>query len=500
MLIKSYGNSEGNFMTVSRRDFLRLSGITWSGERLVQPGGSSGLTTDNPQALHVLKRLTWGVRPADLAKINELGIEGYIDWQLAPELIDDPQVNDFVAARRILNMSWQQLIELINGNSYGQVLETVLWGRVFRAAYSERQLYELMVEFWTDHFNVPIADLLAEKAVDDREVVRAHALGSFRELLFASARSAAMLYYLNNDSSSKEHPNENYAREIMELHTLGVEGGYTETDVKEVARALTGWTVDNGAFTFNRDMHDDGEKTILGTRLAAGRGIEDGLQVLDLLATHPSTARFISLKLIRRFVSDVPPEALVNSAAEVFSSTGGDLRQVLRHILTSDEFMNAAGQKFHRPLDYVVAIMRALSPGLQIENPTTFIYSLEPLGQIPFFWHPPNGYPDAAGAWINTNGLLQRWNLALNLALAGEGYFPGASLNLEAVIPMVATVGELVDAASERVLGGRVNEADRAQLVALMGAETDNVTPDLYYEKFPGLLGLLLASPYFQWR
>jgi hypothetical protein len=514
-------------MTVSRRDFLclsgQLSGLTaggaisfqWSGERLIQAARSSGrvaasenvnFTTtfadDLSQIHHVLNRLTWGVRPEDLQNINEMGIEGYIDWQLQPEIIADPKVEEFVAGRRILNMSWQELA-LIASQQYDRILETMIWGRIFRATYSEHQLYELMVEFWTDHFNIPIADLLADKTIDDREVVRAHALGHFRDLLFASARSPAMLQYLNNDSSNAEYPNENYAREIMELHTLGVDGGYTETDVREVARALTGWTVRNGAFFFDRGMHDEGQKTVLGIDLTAGRGIEDGLQVLDILATHPSNARFISMKLIRRFVSDQPPQTLIESTAAVFSSTEGDLRAVMRHILTSNEFMASAGQKFRRPLDYLVAMMRVMNPGLQIENPLPLVYTLEGLGQMPFYWHPPNGYPDAAGAWINTGGLLNRWNLALNLTLAGEGYFDGTALNIEAIVPMtyVTTVRELVDAASDRVLGGKVNDIDRDNLIAFVGESGDQaLTPDLYYTKLPGLLGLLFSSPYFQWH
>ncbi|HEX2619784.1 MAG TPA: DUF1800 family protein, partial [Phototrophicaceae bacterium] len=202
-------------------------------------------------------------------------------------------------------------------------------------------------------------------------------------------------------------------------------------------------------------------------------------------------------------VSDQPPQTLIESTAAVFSSTEGDLRAVMRHILTSNEFMASAGQKFRRPLDYLVAMMRVMNPGLQIENPLPLVYTLEGLGQMPFYWHPPNGYPDAAGAWINTGGLLNRWNLALNLTLAGEGYFDGTALNIEAIVPMtyVTTVRELVDAASDRVLGGKVNDIDRDNLIAFVGESGDQaLTPDLYYTKLPGLLGLLFSSPYFQWH
>lgn len=491
-------------MSVSRRSFLSLAGITALGaatqHMLSFP--STVYAADVAPERHVLNRLTWGVRPQDVATIQQMGIEGYIDWQLNPETIDDPVVDEFLASRPVFTMPYAELQRVAN-NNYGFVLGAALWGRVFRAAYSERQLYERMVEFWTDHLNVPIADLLVEKFIDDRDVVRQHALGTFRELLFASAQSPAMLYYLNNADSDKEHPNENYAREIMELHSLGVDGGYTEDDVVAVARAFTGWTVnDNGAFYFDMNMHDTDDKIILGHRLPAGRGIEDGLQVLDILVRHPSTARFISRKLIRRFVADVPPDSLIESTAQVFTDTAGDLRAVMRHLLTSQEFMASAGQKFRRPLDSVVAMLRALSPGLAFNNPDPLVYSLEGMGQLPYYWHPPNGYPDAAGAWINTNGILQRWNTAMQLALAGDGYYEGASLNLDTVVPQANTVGELVDVTIERILGGGVSPEDRDLLIAYVsrdGNPDQTVTADLRSTKLPGVVGLLLASPYFQW-
>jgi hypothetical protein len=493
-------------MGISRRTFLSFSAAAlgalathWANLPRTQ---AQSLEQATDPALHVLNRLTWGARPEDIARIQEMGIEAYIDWQLDYTNIPDPAVDNFVGARRILTIPLNELSPLV-GNQYGPILETMLAARLFRALYSERQLYERMVEFWTDHFNIPIGDLLAEKIVDDREVIRAHALGSFRELLFASARSAAMLYYLNNDSSTAEHPNENYAREIMELHTLGVDGGYTEQDVIELARALTGWTVRYGdGFYFDPDTHDWEEKTILSQTFPAGRGVEEGLQMLDLLANHPSTARFICFKLCRRFVSDTPPETLVASAAAVFSETSGDIRAVMRHILTSGEFMTSGGQKFRRPFDFVVAAMRALSPGLQVEDYSAVIWSTEPLGHIPFFWGPPNGYPEPAGAWINTNGLLHRWNIALNLAEAGSGYVDGVALNLDVVVPIQGTVGEQIDAAAQRILGRTLPDDERALFAAFMSRDAnldEPMTSDIYYTKLPGVIGLLLASPHFQW-
>ncbi|MCA9904796.1 MAG: DUF1800 domain-containing protein, partial [Anaerolineae bacterium] len=454
--------------------------------------------------IQVLSRLTWGIRPDDVVQIQQRGIEGYIDWQLSPEAIVDPLVDEFMASHPILSGSPQEIARA-QDEDYGSVHNLALWHRLYRAIYSERQLYELMVEFWTDHFNVPISDLVTEKVVDDRDVIRRYALGTFRSLLLASAQSPAMLYYLNNEGSNKEHPNENYGRELLELHTLGVDGGYSEQDVKEVARALTGWTVrDETGFVFDAEMHDFGEKTILGTVFPAGRGIEEGLQLLDMLATHPATARHIAFKLCRRFVSDQPPSALVDSTAQVFQASGGDLRQIMRHILTSADFMQASQQKFRRPMDALVAILRVLRPGLEVYDFDIPVWwFLEPMGQVPYYWHPPDGYPDVADAWINTNGLLSRWNAAILLPLAADGWYEGLALDLDRVVPPAATVGELLDGVLHLVLAGDIDPQDRESLIYYLsdyGDPNQQVSDGLRAERLASLLGLIMASPYFQWH
>jgi len=489
-------------MSVSRREFLRYASILAAGTAAAQFLTPPVYADESDALLHVLNRLTWGPRPADYAAIQTMGIEEYIDWQLDYATIPDPQVDEFLAARRILSMPINDLNRAIEAD-YDLVLSLALWSRLYLAIHSERQLYERMVEFWTDHFNIPIPDYLGERMVDARDVIRPHALGYFRELLLASAQSPAMLYYLDNAVSSAEHPNENYARELMELHTLGVDGGYTEVDVVEVARVLTGWTVGNQSqFSFDKDKHDYDEKSILGHIFPAGRGLEEGLQLLDMLATHPSTARFISSKLCRRFVSDTPPDSLIESTASVFRDTEGDLKAVMRHLLTSSEFMASAGQKFRRPLEFLVAALRVLQPGFQIDNPETLLYTLEPMGHLPFFWHPPNGYPDVGIAWMNTNGLMHRWNTALQLGLAGDGYFSGAALNLDAVIPPAATIGDLVQTTAEHLLMRSLPQDDVNELVLLLVGSNDldyAVTDVLRQHQLPVLVGLILASPHFQW-
>ena len=307
-------------MSVSRREFLRYASILAAGTAAAQFLTPPVYADESDALLHVLNRLTWGPRPADYAAIQTMGIEEYIDWQLDYATIPDPQVDEFLAARRILSMPINDLNRAIEAD-YDLVLSLALWSRLYLAIHSERQLYERMVEFWTDHFNIPIPDYLGERMVDARDVIRPHALGYFRELLLASAQSPAMLYYLDNAVSSAEHPNENYARELMELHTLGVDGGYTEVDVVEVARVLTGWTVGNQSqFSFDKDKHDYDEKSILGHIFPAGRGLEEGLQLLDMLeqGTRENAARYLRKHLdVVRAIKTEPRGRTTRVAAQL---------------------------------------------------------------------------------------------------------------------------------------------------------------------------------------
>ncbi|MBC7813286.1 MAG: DUF1800 domain-containing protein, partial [Burkholderiales bacterium] len=313
-------------MPLSRRNFLQVSAattiatatatstnLTWAA-----PSQQQALAADNP-ALHLLNRLTWGARLEDVERINAIGIEAYLDEQLNPESLDDSALDEWLDAFPLLNLSRRELYLLEDGGCGGRCGRALINSMVLRAVHSQRQLHERMVEFWSDHFNIPSESETGEVTVFQREVIQRNALGSFRDLLLASAQSPAMLYYLDNFLNEAEHPNENYARELMELHALGVDGGYTEHDVREVSRAFTGWTVHNSSddgFFFDITVHDTGEKSILGHTLPIERGIEDGLHVLSILANHPSAARFISYKLAVRFVSDDPPQSLIDGMAQ----------------------------------------------------------------------------------------------------------------------------------------------------------------------------------------
>lgn len=308
---------------------------------------------------------------------------------------------------------------------------------LLRAVYSERQLYEMTVAFWNNHFSI-----FSQKDADryllpafDRDVIRPFAFSRFRDLLGATAHSPAMLFYLDNHNSSvlKEYPakdgkparktggiNENYARELMELHTLGVDGGYTQKDVEEVARCLTGWSIrkpnEEGLFFFNPANHDNGEKIVLGEKIPANGGIKDGEMVLDILARHPSTAKFIATKLARRFISDNPPATVINRAASVFLKTDGDIRATLRAIITSPEFFTAVSYraKIKSPLEYAAAVIRAT--GADTNADPQVINSIARMGQPMFGKITPDGYRDYAEQWLSTGQMLERLNFVSAIA------------------------------------------------------------------------------------
>ena len=382
--------------------------------------------------------------------------------------------------------------------------------KLFRAIYSNRQMEEVLTDFWFNHFNVFDAKgqdraLLASY---EREAIRPHVLGKFKDLLLATARHPAMLYFLDNwqsmgsdilqvgpFASGPQLPpqfrqahglNENYGREIMELHTLGVNGGYTQKDVIEVARCFTGWTIrqpnEKPVFVFAGFMHDDGEKTVLGHKIAAGGGEQDGLTVIDILAHHPSTARFISTKLARRFVSDDPPAALIDRMARTFLKTDGDLRAVLETMFTSREFFSEGAwrAKVKSPLEMVVSAVR----GLDADATDTFTLTqrLADMGEPLYSKEPPTGYKDSAEAWLSTANVLARVNFANALV---SGQVPGVKADTSrfqgkdaAEIARDLLRGDLSDetlAALERGLAGKPAK--------------------------PGLIaGLILSSPEFQRR
>ncbi len=454
----------------------------------------------------LLNRCSFGISRQMVRQIRRQGRNRWLQQQLSPGKTDEAELEEWLREQTpTIYMSEQELAELDQGfRAANQLKQATL----FRALYSRHQLYEVMVEFWSNHFSIYHRDgaVALLKTIDDREVIRRHALGRFRDLLHASSKSPAMLLYLDNHSNIAGTPNENYARELMELHTLGVGGGYTETDVREVARCFTGWALghrkspDAGRFRFYPSRHDQGSKTVLGTHIPAGGGIRDGEQVIDMLASHPSTARFISFKLARHFVSDAPPESLVQRMTRLFLDTDGNIPSLLEEMLLSREFMDSPDNKLRRPLDFIIGALRVTAASLQRKSYPGLRDHLYALGQVPFEWVPPDGYPDTADYWTSTSGMLNRWNFSS--ALAGSR-LPGTELDYLELAGPRRTPEAIVDRLAETLLHRPLTDAHRQNFINLL-ADTDRQQDTLddheVEERLPLLIGLMLSSPYFQYR
>lgn len=490
--------------SLSRRDFLKLAGFTSAAATLwgCAPQATT-MPTFTPIAaptssedefiIAALRRITFGPLPEEIKRAKQIGFEAFVEEQLNPQTMDDSALAQHISHLTTLDMPASELAEL---KKRTQPVTELIQATLLRAIYSRRQLYELMVNFWSDHFNIYVLKKTDRflKNIDDREAIRPNALGSFREILSASMHSPAMLIYLDNASSTKDGPNENYARELMELHTLGVNGGYTQEDVIEVARALTGWSVTGlrntgevGEFIFRKQFHDDGAKKIFGVDFPSAQGIADGEQLVNLLADHPSTADHISYKLVRRFVSDSPPPALVSQASSAFQTSHGDIRAVLKVILFSDEFRASLGLKLKRPFEYVVSALRQTNANTKFDKTTSNL--LRQMGQMPFFWPAPNGYPDVGAAWLNSNDLLTRWNFSLGLA---ANSFSDTQIDWKELAGSTSPQ-DIVDELSQQFFGKTLAEDVRQFVVeqaSVINAD-DPVTP---------IAALLLASPYFQYR
>ena len=577
---------------------------------------------DRARAIHLLQRATYGIRPGDVEAVLRVGIERWLDEQLHPERIDDSalerRLEAFPAARmtpaeayaaypppalvrRQLQAAGMDSAALatpevrrrLAQSNPARILAELVGAKLVRAVYSERQLEEVMTDFWFDHFNVFFNKDQDRYLVGayEREAIRPHVFGRFEDMLIATAQHPAMLVYLDNwmsaapDSldpdvrpgrqrlqrlaqlSPEERErllrrrgaspeqirrteellrrmqagglpaagrrrergiNENYARELLELHTLGVDGGYTQQDVIEVARAFTGWTIttprpqralqgeadqDAFRFVFRPEMHDRGEKTVLGHRLPAGRGIEDGLDVLRMLARHPSTARHIATKLVERFVSDSPPPELVAELARVFLETDGDLREVTRALFLSETFYDPAyrGTKLKRPFELVASTYRAT--GAEVGASRRTLEWLRTLGHVPYLQSAPTGYPASSEEWVNTGAMLNRLNFAFAFA---AGQLDGVRVDRRALFGG-ASGADLVARLTDRLLPGVATEELQRVVLEDIAALDAAPTAPAQERAAPGrarraraaaapdvtdpnvrALGLVLGSPEFQ--
>jgi uncharacterized protein (DUF1800 family) len=589
--------------------------------------------TEEQKVIHLLDRITFGPRPGDIERVQKLGWQKYLDEQLHPERIDDqaleqrlknipsqtlsqvelastynpPQqviaqalkargmemtdlkggqpsaptaepVNpdqmaaNTAAAEQTRRRAAQRVLAEAGYKPAQQLIAETQAAKIQRAVYSERQLQEVMTDFWFNHFNV-----FMQKGVDrvlttsyERDVLRPRAFSKFEDLLKATAESPAMLWYLDNwmsaspdaktpqlrpgalrqmrndpslgrfdrvrlkelrdqmqarksnqggapDNAQQPQPknnlrrmprglNENYAREIMELHTLGVDGGYSQKDVQEVARCFTGWTLRNprnGAeFVFSPFMHDDGEKVVLGKKIPAGGGVKDGYAVLHLLATQPATAKFISTKLARKFVSDTPPTSLIDKMTQTFLKTEGDMREVLLTMFKAPEFWapETYRAKIKTPFEMTVSAVRAL--GAETNGNPQFHRWLAQMGEGLFLAKPPTGYPDTSEHWVNTGALLNRMNFSLALS---ANRIPGTRVDLGTLAPSqpVTAQTQLVDHYLKVLLHGEVSPQTRATIdqqlseaqVALRDGQNNRREAA---QRSAKLIGLILGSPEFQ--
>jgi uncharacterized protein (DUF1800 family) len=417
-----------------------------------------------------LNRIAFGFNLRAAEEVQRVGRERWIERQLDADEEEDPWLELQLQRLDIFHLAPAELRDLPEEEVVVQLQQAAL----LRAVYSRNQLLERMVEFWSDHFNIYARKRFAawRKPLDEVSVIRRHALGRFPDLLAASAKSPAMLEYLDNDQNDRAKPNENYARELMELHTLGVHGGYSQQDVQEVARCFTGWTIENrfgrarGTFRFEPSQHDFGEKVVLGHRIPAGGGVEDGERVLRILGEHPNTARFIAGKLVHRFLGEGYDEWR-DRLAKIYLETGGDIRAMLRPMLLSKDLLTAPPIP-KRPFDFVASALRALAASTDGRGVLPY---LRAMGQPLHEWPMPDGYPIETESW--TGSLLGRWNFAMELLL---GRVRGVQIE-ESVLqhPIEASLGRLPgDDALSRLVSDWDDERER--------------------------FALCLCSPEFQWR
>jgi len=497
--------------------------------------------TPRDSALHALNRLAYGPRPGDIDRVAALGVMKWIDRQLKPDKIDD----GLLAARErrftILDYDRGQLARLYvevqrerreRKRDAGAAMDSTLReqrGRrmagdfqelaVVRAALSERQLYEVMVDFWTNHFNVFFGKGADRFLMPDyvEHTIRPRALGKFEDLLIATAKSPAMMFYLDNWQSvapgaSPQSPlsasrrggqgvrpgmprgiNENYARELLELHTLGVDGGYTQEDVINVARIFTGWSIEpprqGGDFQFHDWAHDTGEKQVLGVTFPAGHGMDEGVRLLKMLANNPATMHHVSRKLCQRFVNDEPPDGCVDDAVAAWRRSRGDVREVLHAIFHGPDFWapQNARAKVKTPLEFVVSALRAVRA-----DPDTTPRLAQVVARLgePLYLHvAPDGYPEREDAWVNSGALLDRMNAGVALA---AGTLPGVTVSLDSLIPATGDAEQLILQVNDKILGGTMTDNTKQ----VIRRQTSDISDLLAARALA--VGLAIGGPEFQ--
>ncbi len=501
----------------------------------------------------VLNRMAYGPRPDDIAAFNALAsseearLTAYVDQQLNPASIDDSacdaiiNTQGFTTLNKSLTQLWADHVKAENNPWENRMRPATEIEQVtfLKAVYSKRQLEQVLAEHWFNHFNIYGWDSWTGPVMVhyDRDVIRANMLGNFRTMLEAVAKSPAMLYYLDNQSNSGGNPNENYARELFELHALGAEnylgvvpltinpdGSYThpapkdgagqpllyvDADVYGATTCFTGWRIDTqtGTFVFDDDAHFPYAKIVFGRLIPEAQGAKDGSDVLDLVAKHPGTARYICRKLCRRLISDDPPESIVQAAADVFLANvnaADQLKKVTRTILLSTEFRTTWGQKIKRPFEFTVSTLRAAEANFTPKS--DFLYTYDALGQPLLSWGPPNGYPDDKESWSSTMPMLQRWRLIhflVDWKVGGEGSDKDDRRLRFTTPASIKTPNAVVSYWANRLLGYALPTEQHQAIVEFFaaGRNADLDLPESQLtERLPYMIALIFMAPSFQWR
>lgn len=498
-----------SFRAADVADWSRRPSVAWAAGRtrpMPRPGA----------VRHVLARATFGQTRGEPDRVKAMGVGAWLDAQLGAGT--DAAVEAALTPLETLRWTSDRIKTASSDLApRARIRDELVAATLYRMVHSQQQLFEVLVDHWSNHFSVYMDDYhMMMQTVADRDVLRRHAFDTFRELLHADAASVAMMQYLNTLQNVARGPNENYAREVMELHTLGVDGGYTEADIKAVARCFTGWnrTDDTWRFEFRNHDHDRGPKVVFGAPIRTS-GVDEGHEVLDRLVDHPSCPRHVARRLAMRFVSDAPPADLVERIAGAWR-TDGDVQGMLRVLFASPEFGDAVSDpsgggpaKIRRPLEHWVAVLRALGADASflLAIPNDGDYDGRPerylqlMAHMPFRWRSPDGYPDIGRRWNGAHIMLSRWNFGL---AAAEGRLRGVDLDLVgqmAADGVAGTADAIVDYWADRLLVRPLLADDRAMLVEEMaGGGSGRISAAEAGARLPMVIALLLDSPYFQWR
>lgn len=516
-------------MTINVKWILRLS-ISLAAVIVVTSQKSIAMNTTE-KAVHVLNRFAYGPKLGEAEKLAQTGDKGLADWfkqQMNPKT--EAKLEEKLKKLSSLKYTNQQMLaafpkqnektmlgldpDKIEGDPK-DILKELVIQKIVRSVESENQFEEVLVDFWFNHFNVYFDKGAVRHAVTsyERDVIRPHVFGNFKDMLMATAKSPAMLFYLDNHKSRKGQINENYARELLELHTLGVDAGYTQRDIQETARVLTGWSIQKAYqisdFRFLKNQHDKDPKTVLDLEFKKNEGIKEGERLIEYLALHPSTAKFISKKLAVKFISDSPSKESVNKLADIFIKSRGNLKEVYLALFQLDEFWKSENIKIKTPFEYFISSVRILNASIIPDTEKINIVKrfFDQSGQSLYRCQPPTGFKATADFWVNPGAMVNRINLALKLS---DDQIPQVSFDKNNILNPIKNnkyrnQDELVQYFNKNVFNSIIHKKTLAKLDQLVN-ESEQYQQDsrkelpIYYFKTEKILALMLSTPEFQRR